>query len=132
MSAEAEPVWIDHDAVLIAHDIVVAETGGAMGVRDHSLLESAIMRPLNRFHYESERDLVRLAATYGVGVAKNHPFVDGNKRASFLCLNLFLEANGLMLTAGDDDATATMYAVAAGEFEEAALAAWIQANSART
>lgn len=124
----SEPLWIERDDLLAIHDELIAETGGAPGVRDLSLLESALARPVNRYHYENERDLVRLAATYAVAVAKNHPLVDGNKRAAFMCLALFLELNQLLLIAGEDDATRAMVAVAAGEWSEDDLTGWVGEN----
>ena len=97
------------------------------------LLESALARPLNRFAYEGVSDVAQLAAAYAFGIAKNHPFVDGNKRAAFLALGLFLglflDLNGWTLTATDEDATPTMYAVAASGMDEDTLAAWIRVNS---
>lgn len=88
------------------------------------------MRPVHRFHYEGEADLCVLAATYGVGVAMNHPFVDGNIRAAFMCLNMFLEANGARLEASQEQATDVMWKVAAGDVDIPRLAAWIRANLA--
>lgn len=131
MTAE-EPAWVDLTAVLLAHEIIVAETGGHGGIRDVGLLESALERPVNRWRYEGEDEISRLAAIYGVAVAKNHPFIDGNKRSAFMCLNIFLEANGRRLTASEDDATETMLAVAAGEIGEDGLADWIVVNSEST
>lgn len=123
------PRWLDQADILVLHDYVIARTGGASGVRDLGLLASALDRPVNRHGYEGVTDLAVLAAAYAVGVAKNHPFVDGNKRTAFLALGLFLELNGDRLTAPDADATTTMLAVAAGEMDEPTLADWIRANS---
>ncbi len=109
---------------------MVERIGGAPGIRDDGLLESALARPVNRWGYEGVEDVRDLAATYAVGLAKNHPFVDGNKRAAFLALGLFLDLNGWTLTAEDDDATAVFLGVASGEVTEDALAAWVRANSA--
>lgn len=124
------PTWLLQADLVALHDFVLERTGGATGVRDLGLLESALARPANRFFYEGVDDIAALAATYGVAVAKNHPFVDGNKRAAFLALGLFLELNGRWLTASDNDATATIMAVASSEMDEDALTAWIKANSA--
>ncbi len=124
----AEPEWIAKEALLVLHTKSIAVHGGIDGLRDEGLLESALQRPLNRFHYEGEQDIPALAATYGVAVAKNHPFLDGNKRAAFLCLTLFLRLNGHRLTADQVQATKTMYAVAAGEIEMDTLSGWIRAN----
>ena len=128
----SQPAWLALADLIELHDYVIARTGGASDIRDAGRLESALERPRNRFAYEGMEDVVELAATYAVGVAKNHPFVDGNKRAAFLALGVFLDLNGLQLTATDDDATATMLAVAAGEIDIEALADWVRANSAAT
>ena len=126
-----EPRWLAKADVEL-HDYVLARTGGSPGVRDEGLPESALARPSNRWSFEGVEDIRELAATYGVGLAKNHPFIDGNKRAAFLCVGLFLELNGWRLTATDDDAVATFYAVASSGVDEDALAAWVNGNSAAT
>ena len=118
-----EPRWLVKADVIELHDYVLARTGGSSGLRDDGLLESALSRPLNRWSYEGVEDIRDLAATYGIGLAKNHPFIDGNKRAAFLGVGVFLELNGWMLTATDEDAVTTFYAVAASEMDEDALAA---------
>jgi death-on-curing protein len=122
--------WVDRQALCLLHDESVAEHGGAPGLRDEGLLESALARPLNLAVY-GEPDVFELAAAYGVGLAKNHPFVDGNKRAAFLAVGLFLALNGHRLTATQADATLTMFAVAAGSLEEPAFAAWLRQHSAK-
>ena len=127
-----EPRWLAKADIVELHDYVLARTGGSPGLRDEGLLESALARPSNRWSYEGVEDIRELAATYGVGLAKNHPFIDGNKRAAFLCVGLFLELNGWRLTATDDDAVATFYAVASSGVDEDALAAWVNGNSAAT
>lgn len=127
-----EPRWLAKADVVELHDYVLARTGGSPGLRDEGLLESALTRPLNRWSYEGVEDIRELAATYAIGLAKNHPFIDGNKRAAFLGAGLFLELNGWMLTATDDDAIATFYAVAGSQMDEDALADWIRNNSAAT
>lgn len=126
------PRWRAKADVIELHDYVLARTGGSSGLRGEGLLESALSRPLNRWSYEGVDDIRELAATYGIGLAKNHPFIDGNKRAAFLGVGLFLELNGWMLTATDDDAIATFYAVASSQIDEDALAAWVRANSTAT
>ena len=108
------------------HEEVLRQTGGASGIRDIGLLRSALARPLNRYAYEGVSDLAELAATYAVGIASNHPFIDGNKRAAFMALGLFLEDNGLRLTAENDDATQVMLAVARGELDIPALTDWLR------
>ncbi len=121
-----EPLWLDRELILLLHDDILAATGGAAGVRDEGLLDSALARPLNRFAYEGLADIVELAATYAVAIASNHPFIDGNKRSAFMALGLFLEENGLTLTATDDDATEAMLGVARGEVTIEALTAWLR------
>ncbi len=122
--------WINQQALVTLHDMSLAEHGGASGVRDQGLLESALARPENLAAY-GEPDYAALAASYGVGLAKNHAFVDGNKRAAFLAVGLFLRKNGYRLTASQAEATLTMLAVAAGELDEAAFADWIRRHSAQ-
>lgn len=121
-----EPVWMDEELLLKLHDEVLRETGGACGVRDLNLLRSALARPLNRYAYEGVADLVELAATYAVAISGNHPFIDGNKRAAFMALGLFLDDNGLELIADGDDATQAMLAVAAGELDIPSLTEWLR------
>nr|WP_295107353.1 type II toxin-antitoxin system death-on-curing family toxin [uncultured Caulobacter sp.] len=122
----AEPLWMDEELLVRLHDEVLRETGGASGIRDINLLRSALARPLNRYAYEGLSDLIELAATYAVGIASNHPFVDGNKRAAFMALGLFLEDNGLQLVAENNDATQAMMAVAKGELDIPALTDWLR------
>lgn len=117
--------WISRQALCLLHDESVAEHGGAPGLRDEGLLESALARPLNLAAY-GEPDVFELAAAYGVGLAKNHAFVDGNKRAAFLAVGLFLALNGYRLQATQADATLTMFAVAAGSLDEPAFGAWLR------
>lgn len=118
-------VWLRRATLVLLHDESLAEHGGASGLRDEGLLESALARPLNLVAYGSP-DVAELAACYGVGLAKNHPFVDGNKRAAFLAVGLFLMLNGKRLVATQAEATLTMLSVAAGEMDEATLAQWIR------
>jgi len=116
--------WVNRQVLLLLHDESLAEHGGAPGLRDEGLLDSALARPLNLSLY-AEPDVAGLAAAYGVGVAKNHPFVDGNKRAAFLAVGMFLAVNGYRLHATQADATLTVLAVAAGDIDEATFAQWI-------
>jgi death on curing protein len=127
----SEPLWISRAAVLLLHEESLAEHGGSRGLRDEGLLDSALARARNIYLYEGVQDIARLAAAYGFGIAKNHAFVDGNKRAAFLAIGLFLGLNGLRLTADKVEATRTMLFVAAGEMNEAELGQWINDNSAR-
>jgi death-on-curing protein len=125
--------WISKQALVLLHGESLATHGGREGMRDEGLLESALMRPQNIVAYEDASnapDAAALAASYGVGIAKNHPFVDGNKRAAFLAVGLFLYLNGLRLHATQAEATVTMLAVAAGDISEADFAAWLRAHSA--
>lgn len=123
-------VWINRAALELLHGESLREHGGAAGLRDEGLLESALARPPNLAHY-GEPDLYDLAASYGVGLAKNHPFVDGNKRAAFLSIGLFLYLNGRRLTATQAEATLTMLSAAAGNVDEPTLAQWLRENTAQ-
>jgi death on curing protein len=120
--------WVDRRALELLHDESLAEHGGAAGLRDEGLFESALARPQNLAAY-GEPDVHSLAAAYGVGLAKNHPFVDGNKRAAFLAIGMFLALNRWRLTASQGDATLTMLAVASGQMDETALARWLRQHS---
>ena len=122
--------WIDKRLLLILHDESLAEHGGAPGLRDEDLLDSALARPLNLVAY-GDPDLPDLAAAYGVGLAKNHPLVDGNKRCAFLAVGLFVRLNGQRLIASQADATLTMLRVAAGELGEKEFADWVRRNVAK-
>jgi death-on-curing protein len=117
--------WIDRRALLLLHGESLAEHGGAAGMRDEGLLDSALARPQNLCAY-GQPDIADLAAAYAFGVARNHPFVDGNKRAAFLCVGMFLFLNGHRLRATQAEATLAMLALAAGELEEAEFAAWLR------
>jgi len=120
--------WINKQALLLLHGESLAEHGGAEGLRDDGLLESALARPLNLLAY-AEPDaaaLAALAASYAMGVAKNHPFVDGNKRAAFLTVGMFLYLNGYRLNATQADATVTVLALAADDISEAQFASWLR------
>lgn len=124
-----EPRWLTKQSLLTLHDRSIALHGGAPGLRDDGLLESALARPANRFHYEAVEDICSLAATYLVALASNHPFTDGNKRAAFLAAGLFLRLNGRRLIASQPDAARTVLAVAAGERDVEKLSEWIRAHS---
>ena len=124
-----EPVWLEQQALIVLHDRTLALHGGPSGVRDEGLLESALQRPRNLFHYEGETDICALAAAYAVGVASNHPFVDGNKRTAYQAMILFLALNGRPLRADKVEAIRTMLAVAAGEIGTEDLADWLRRNT---
>ena len=121
--------WVNRQVLLLLHDESLAEHGGAPGLRNEGLFDSALARPLNLALYESP-DIASLAASYGVSSAKNHPFVDGNKRAAFLAVGLFLAINGFRLTATQVEATLTVLDVAAGTIDEVAFAQWIREHIA--
>lgn len=123
------PEWLSKDLMLAIHDEQLAEHGGGVGVRDAGLLGSALTRPQNRFAYDPSSDLSSLAAAYAFGLARNHPFVDGNKRTAFVAAEVFLDLNGMTVTASDEDCVLTMIRLAAGEMDEAEYAAWLRANS---
>jgi len=121
--------WIDRRALLLLHAESLSEHGGGEGIRDQGLLESALARPENLAAYGGQPDFADLAASYGVGLAKNHPFIDGNKRAAFLAVGLFLYLNGYRLRATQTEATLTMLAVAGSEITESEFAEWIRAHA---
>lgn len=122
-------VWIEKEALLLLHERSIMRHGGSRGLRDEGLLDSALARPQNLLAYVENVSLAQLAAAYGFGIARNHPFVDGNKRAAFAAIGVFLEANGWSLTASKVDATLTILRLAAGDLTEDQLATWIQQNS---
>lgn len=122
-------VWIDAAVLRAAHDEQLAEHGGGAGTRDEGLLESALVRARNLAAY-GDPDVAELAAAYGFGVARNHPFVDGNKRTALVAIELFLLLNGWELHATDADCVMQILALAAGELDEDALATWIRAHAA--
>ena len=124
----SEPRWLDIDIVLDFHAEQLALFGGADGLRDCGLLESALARPINKFAY-GESDLSVLAAAYGFGIARNHPFVDGNKRTALAAMIVFLGLNRIDLDAPQEAATAIVLGLAAGEIDEDVLARWITAHS---
>ncbi|MCF6216985.1 MAG: type II toxin-antitoxin system death-on-curing family toxin [Emcibacter sp.] len=122
----SEPVWIKNDVVLAIHRRQLAEHGGGEAIRDSGLLESALSKPKNLYHYRNpEPDLALLAASYAYGIAKNHPFVDGNKRTAFVVCRLFLKLNGTDLTATQEEKYNIFLKLAAGDLSEQELADWI-------
>ena len=125
-----EPNWVRRDVLELLHSQTIAEHGGADGLRDEGLLESALARPKNLYHYENVSAVARLAACYGFGLAKNHALIDGNKRIAFIAAGVFLRLNGYRLTADQAQATLVMLSVAAGSFSEEALADWLRKNIA--
>jgi len=124
-----KPRWISRKALLLLHEESLAEFGGAPGLRDEGLLDSALARPQNVYAYRPKSSVAELAAAYAFGLAGNHAFVDGNKRVAFLSIGLFLAINGYELVAGQIEAIHTMMALASGAMDEAGLAQWIKNNS---
>ncbi len=124
---EAAWVWLREDVILAIHDEQVAEHGGLAGLRDITLVQSALARPRNLAAY-GDPDVAALAAAYAYGLARNHGFLDGNKRTAFVAALVFLLANGWNLTASDFESVEIMLSVAAGKLEEGDLAAWIRRN----
>lgn len=120
--------WLGERLVLALHSEQLAQHGGAAGVRDLGLLQSALARPQNVAAY-GDPDAPALAASYAFGIAKNHPFIDGNKRTAFTDAATFIELNGYEMTATEPDAVTAVLALAAGEMDEAAMAQWFRANS---
>ena len=123
----SEPFWLTRQIIVAIHDEQLAIHGGAGGLRDESMLESALDRPRNRWAYE-QAELAELAAAYAFGIARNHPFVDGNKRTSLLALYTFLGLNDIDFVVAEADAAAMILALAAGEVSEDGLTRWIRDN----
>jgi death-on-curing protein len=127
MSEVKTPTWVTYDQVMAMHSRQLRRFGGAPGLRDQGMLESALERPVNKWHYE-QAGLAELAAAYAFGLAKNHAFVDGNKRIAFLSMVVFLRKNGVRFAPNQLLATAMMMALADGEVSEDSLARWIRDN----
>jgi len=122
-----KPVWLGQAVVLAMHGRLLAEHGGAQGLRDSSLLNSALARPRQLLAY-GEPDICELAAAYASGIIRNHPFVDGNKRTAFVAAYVFLAVNGLRLVATEVDAAQVVTLLAADEIDETAFSAWLRKN----
>ncbi len=127
-----EFVWVERPSIELLHSESLSEHGGLTGLRDAGLLESALGRPRNLHAYEGVDDVVTLAACYGIAIARNHPFNDGNKRAALLAMFVFAELNGLRVEADEADAAAIMLAAAADELGQDELAAWLRKQIRRT
>jgi len=121
-------VWISRKLILAVHDEMLAQYGGASGIRDEGLLESALARPVNRAVY-GKPDIAELAALYAIAIARNHPFVDGNKRAAFGAMTLFLSLNGLELEAPEVEAAEIMLKMAGHYIEDEEFSAWVAAHA---
>ena len=122
-----EPRWLSSEEVRAAHDKQLVRFGGPAGIRDENALESAITRPINRWRYEAA-DLAALSAAYAFGLARNHAFIDGNKRIAFVAMTTFLRLNGVHFRPNTAEATAIILALAAGEVDESSLTRWIHDN----
>ena len=129
MTDRNEPRWVAERSALALHDRQLAEHGGPEGVRDAGMLASALARPVNQWAYGTD-DLCALAAAYAFGIARNHPFADGNKRTAWVVARLFLRKNGLVLRHDERESIATVLALAAGELTEDQLADWFRARIA--
>ena len=123
-----EPLWIDERDAVILHERLLTLHGGAIGLRDEGLLKSALARPRQHFAYASDTGIVRLAAVYTVGMVRNHPFIDGNKRTGFVIGVLFLELNGYRFEASEEDAANAVLALASGSIDEDGYAAFLAGN----
>jgi death on curing protein len=123
-----EPKWLDIRIIYMLHAESLAEHGGGTGLRDKGLLESALSRPLHKWNYAPKTDLAELAAAYGFGLLRNHPFVDGNKRIAFIAAETFLQLNGYSLTSKPLAEIGVMLDVAAGQMSEPEFAQWIRGN----
>jgi death-on-curing protein len=124
-----EPLWISKRAVLAIHNEQLAEHGGLSGLRDEGLFESALARPRNLFLYEESADIFLLAAAYAYGIARNHPFVDGNKRAALTVSMAFLDRNGWDVVDQKDEEYLTFLRLAEGSLSEEALAQWFRSHA---
>jgi len=118
-------IWVLDSVVLAIHEAQLAEHGGMSGIREEGLLASALARPHNLEAYGEDVDVAALAAAYAFGIARNHPFLDGNKRTAFVVMELFLDLNGWVLKADDADCISTVQALATGDLSEKALIAWL-------
>jgi death-on-curing protein len=128
-SEPEEPRWVSRTIVLAIHADQIRQHGGARGLRDEGLLESALERPRNREHYEPGADVHRIAAAYGYGLARNHAFVDGNKRVAFQVMYVFLGLNGYRVAATEADVVSLILRVAEGSLEEEPLADWLRGHT---
>jgi death-on-curing protein len=122
------PVWLLREVVIALHEQLIAEFGGAAGLRDEGLLDSALARPMH-LHAYADVTITELAASYAFGLVQNHPFLDGNKRIGFTAATLFLELNGYRFEAAETDAIIQTLALATGDLKETGYAAWLAANS---
>jgi death-on-curing protein len=131
MTQPTAPKWVTYDQIIAIHARQLRRFGGAAGLRDEGMLQSALERPVNKYQYE-RAELPALAAAYAYGLAKNHAFVDGNKRAAFMAMMVFLRRNGVMFAPQPAHATAIILSLAAGEVSEESLTRWIRDNWPKT
>lgn len=124
-----EPTWILHEAVFSIHNMLLAEHGGLQGFRDSKLLDSALARPRQRFSYDDNTSIFDLAASYSFGLARNHPFIDGNKRVALTVGAVFLELNGYSLNAPEAEAVIIFEQLASGNLDEDSLSSWFRDSS---
>ncbi len=129
MTGDEAPAWLGRHLVLAIHSEQIAEHGGAAGVRDEGLLESALARPINHCAYTSA-GVPELAALYALAIARNHPFIDGNKRTAYVALELFLAKNRHLFPASDGECIVTMLQMAAGDMPDDAFVAWVRRHAA--
>jgi death-on-curing protein len=127
MSERNEPLWISYEQAIAIHSRQLRRFGGAPGLRDEGMLRSGLERPINKWRYE-QSDLAELAAAYAFGLAKNHAFIDGNKRIAFMAMRVFLLKNGVAFSPDPAHATAIILSLAAGEVSEESLTRWIRDN----
>lgn len=124
-----EPVWLSRLVIDSMQLDQIREHGGQAGIRDENLLESSLARPRNKLAYEPSAELAELAAAYGFGLARNHPYLDGNKRVAFVAMYVFLGLNGVEVEADEPEVVKVMLSVAGGDMTESELASWIRAHS---
>lgn len=124
-----EPKWLNRKIAEAIHLDQIKQHGGSLGIRDIGLLESALDRPKNQWHSKPESTIFELTASLGIGVAKNHPFMDGNKRTSFLLMYVFLATNGYLIDTSEEEVVTTMLKVADGSLKEEKLASWLKQSS---
>jgi len=121
-----QPAWLEIEETLLIHEQLLADHGGASGIRDRALLNSALARPKQHFSYQEDKDLLSLGAIYTASIIQNHPFVDGNKRTGFVAGVLFLELNGHLFNASEEDATCAVLALASGTIKEKQYAEFLR------
>jgi death-on-curing protein len=125
----AEPKWLNKKVAEAIHLDQIKQHGGSLGIRDVGLLESALDKPKNTWHYKPNSTLFEIASALGVGIAKNHPFIDGNKRTSFLLMYVFLATNGFTIETSENEVVKVMLGVAEGSLKETELTIWLEMNS---